>query len=414
MRSKRIVITGVGVVSSVGTGKSDYWKALKEGRSGIKPISLFNTDPYQVKSAAEASSFDPKTYFSKRELLTLDRATALLLVSSRSAIEDAGLTITDQNTKETGVVVGTTFGSLQSLSEFDKESVMKGPQLVNPSRFPNTVANLPASQVSIYFKIKGFNTTISTGMCAGLNAIDYAIKAIEFHNRKIVLVGVVEEMCEQTFLGFRSLSMLAGMNNGSPCVSCPFDLRRNGIVLGEGAGVLIFEDLESAQDRGAGIYAEVLSAASNFDPYRLHRYNPKATGMAEVMRLAIKKAELDPGKIDYICANANSTPEADLIECKAIAEVFGPHAEKIPVSSIKSMIGETYSAAGGMAAVAAVGVLQNNFVPPTINHELTDPRINLNLVVNKAQEMRINTIMINAFGQNGANSSVIIRRYASF
>lgn len=164
------------------------------------------------------------------------------------------------------MVVGTTFGSLQSLSEFDKESVLKGPQLVNPSRFPNTVANLPASQISIYFKIKGFNTTISTGMCAGLNAIDYAVKAIEFHHRRIVLVGVVEELCEQTFLGLWSLNMLAGMNNGSPCVSCLFDLRRNGIVFGEGSGVLIFEDLESAQARGAAIYAEVLSTASNFDP----------------------------------------------------------------------------------------------------------------------------------------------------
>ncbi len=411
MCNKRVVITGVGVVSSIAIGKTGYWKALREGQSGIKPITLFNSDPYQIKLAGEASVFDPKTYFSKRELLTLDRATSLLLVSSKSAIEDAGLTITEHNTKEIGVVVGTAFGSLQSLSEFDKESVIKGPQLVNPSRFPNTVANLPASQVSIYFKIKGFNTTISTGMCAGLDAIDYAIKAIESHNRKIVLVGVVEEMCEQTFLGFRSLNMLAGMNNGSVCLSCPFDLRRNGIVFGEGSGVLIFEDLESARDRGADIYAEVLSAASNFDPYRLHRYNPKAVGMVEAMRLAIKKAELNPEDIDYICANANSTPAADLIECKAIREVFGLHADKIMVSSIKSMIGETYSAAGGMAAIASLGVLQNNFVPPTINHESRDPRINLNLVVNKAQEMKIDTIMINAFGQNGASSSVIIRRY---
>ena len=410
MWNKRIAITGVGIVSPIGIGKTAYWKALREGQSGIKPITLFNSDPYKVKLAGEASLFDPGKNFSKKELIYFDRATMLLLTASKSALGDAQITINDENTHDIGVAIGTTFGSLQSLSEFDKESVNEGPQFVNPSHFPNAVANLPASQVSIYFKIKGFNVTVSTGMCASLDAIDFAIKAIQYHGRKIVVTGTVEEMCEHTFLGFYKLRALSGCENGEIPISCPFDQRRNGIIFSEGSGAIILEDFEYAKNRGARVYAEILSIASNFDPFRLNRYNPRGTGMVEVMELALSKAHLTPRDIDYICANANSTYDADLIETQAIRQVFGDRAYEIPVSSIKSMIGETYSAAGCLSAIASIGAMQNDFVPPTINYIFKDPQLDLDFVVNTSRELSVNTIMINSFGQNGANSSLIIKK----
>ncbi len=408
---KRIVITGIGIASSLGIGKNAYWAALKNGESGIRSISVFNTDNYRVKSAGEIFNLDFKKYFSKRELINMDRATALVLLSSKMAMEDAKLEITQDNTYKTGISVGTTFGSLESLSEFDKESVIKGPQLVNPSRFPNTVANLPASQISIYLKIKGFNATISTGMCAGLDAIDYSIKAIEMHNRKSVFAGAVEELSEQIFLGFYKLKYLSGTSLSKEVISCPFDARRNGVVFGEGCGMIILEDLESAQKRGAHIYAEIGGFASSFDPFRLYRYNPNGIGMIQAMKTALEKAKLEPKDIDYICANANSTLDGDIAEARAIKKIFGSNNKDLLVSSIKSMIGETYSAGGALATIAAIGAICHSFVPPTINVQNIDPQINLNLVINKAKEVALKTVMINAFGQNGACSSLIIKRY---
>ncbi len=408
--NKRVVITGVGVISPIGIGKNSYWDALREGKSGIKPITLFNTGDYKVKVAGEITDFDPRQYsFSKRELISLDRASSMLLISTKQALEDALLPISDETTRDIGVSVGTTFGSLQSLSDFDRESVVKGPQLVNPSKFPNTVANLPASQISIFYKIKGFNATLSTGMCTGLDAIDYAVKHICLYGKKAVITSAVEEMCEQSFLGLHSLRCLSGMNGSLP-LSCPFDQRRDGVVFGEGSGTLILEDYDEAKKRGASVCGEILGTASNFDPLRFNRYNPKGTGMKECMLLALKRAGLDPDDIDLIMANANSSRDADAAEAEAIREVFKDRAGEVSVTSIKSMIGETYSAAGLLATIAAVAGLKEGFIPPTINCREKDRQIKLNLVSNHAQRKKINTVMINAFGPNGTNSTVIIQQ----
>ena len=411
MAKKRIVVTGSGVISSIGIGKKQYWRGLQEGRSGVGPITLFKTEPYSVKSAGEASRFEPTAYFNKKELVNFDRATSLIVAAAKMVIGDAGLKITPENADQINISVGTTFGSLQSLSEFDKESVVKGPQLVNPSRFPNTVANLPSSQVSIYFQIKGMNATISTGMCAGLDAIDYAVKAIQLYDRKIVLTGSVEEMCEQTFIGFYRLNMLAGKKDNEPAISCPFDKRRHGIVFGEGATMLMLEDIEYAQKRQASILCEIVSMASNYDPFSFHRYNPKAKGMIRVMQAALWRANLDPQDIDCIFANANSTLQGDLAEAVAIEEVLGKSVGNVPVTSIKSMVGETYSAAGGLAALGAVCAIQDGIVPPTINYKERDPRIHLNIAANKAKRADLRFVMVNAFGQNGMNTSLILKRF---
>jgi 3-oxoacyl-[acyl-carrier-protein] synthase II len=253
----RVVISGIGVLSPVSIGREDYWEALFRGKTGFRTISLFDTTPFNVHIAGEISNFDPVSFLGKKGLRTLDRSTRLISSAAKLAIDDANLQITDENTNSIGVSIGTTFGSLHSISQFDREGIIEGPKYVNPSYFPNTVLNSPASQVSIRFKIKGFNTTISTGFCASLDAILYATDFIKLNRADVVLTGGVEELCEETFLGFHNLGYLSEIDGSEP-ISCPFDARRNGIILSEGAAVLVLEDLEHALRRGAEILAVVM------------------------------------------------------------------------------------------------------------------------------------------------------------
>jgi len=408
--SRRIVITGIGVISPIGIGKSEYWKNLEAGKSGIKPITLFDTNDLKVKVGGEITEFDAKQFLDAKSLRTLDRATKLLASSTKLALDDAKLAITKENNRQIGVSVGTTFGSLNSISEFDKISVAEGPRYVNPSVFPNTVINSPASQLSIRFHIKKFNATVSSGMCAGIDAIDYARDFINLNRAKIVVTGSVEEFCIQTFLGFYKLDYLSGLGDSAP-LSCPFDKRRNGIVFSEGATTLILEDLESAEERGAHIYAEILGIGSYFEPYRVNKYSPRGKGMNMAMREALADAKLKAADVDCIFANANSTLDADKIETTAIKEVFGVSASKKPVTAIKSMVGEAFSASGGLAAIAALGSIENDFIPATINYVAQDSGLDLDYVPNKTRKQKIGIAMINTFGQNGCNKSLIIGRF---
>lgn len=411
MDKKRIVITGIGVVSPIGIGRDQYWQALQEGKSGFKPITLFDTSELKVKIGGEIPDFNPKEILGRKGLVDLDRATTLLSSAAKFALEDAKLEIDENNTCETSISVGTTFGSLNSLSEFDRASLTEGPRFVNPSRFPNTVINSPASRVAIRFNIKGLNATVSSGICAGLDAVDYAVNSINFNRAERVLVGAVEEMCIQTFLGFYKLGYLSGLNNGTEPISCPFDKRRNGIIFSEGSTVIILEELKTAIKRKAVIYGEILGIGSNFDPYRVYKYNPKGTGMIEAMNSALKSVGIKSKDIDCIFANANSTQDADLIETKAIKEVFGKYAKETPVTAVKSMLGESFSASGGLAAVAALGSINNDFIPPTINYNNKDDQCDLDYVPNMSRKQKVDKIMINSFSPNGANTVLIIGRY---
>lgn len=410
MDTKRIVITGIGVVSPIGIGKEDFWQNLFKGNSGFKPITLFDTSDFKVKVAGEVTEFNPKDILGNQGLMDLDRATLLLLSAAKLALEDANLNITEENTKHIGVSVGTTFGSLHSTSRFDQESLKEGPRYVNPSIFPSVVGNSPASRLNIRFKIKGFSSTISTGMCSSLDAIDYARDFIRLNRNNIIIAGSVEDLSIQTFLGFYKLKYLSGLGDRGEPLSCPFDKRRDGIIFSEGSVVFILEDLNSARERKADIYAEILGIGSCFDPSKFYKYNPDGKSMSEAMRLVLKDADMSSEDIDCIFANANSTQDADYIETKAIKEVFGGNALKIPITAVKSMLGESYSVSGGLSLLAAVGSLKNNSIPPTINHKDKDVRCNLGYVFNKAQKNRINRAMINTFGSNGANTVLIVGR----
>lgn len=410
MDRKRIVITGIGVVSPIGIGKDQYWESLEQGKSGFKSITLFDTSDLEVKTAGEITEFNPKDILGKKGLVDLDRATTLLLSATKFALEDSQIDISNINSPKTGISVGTTFGSLNSLSEFDQQSLDEGPNFVNASRFPNTVINSPASRAAIRYSVKGPNSTLSTGFCASLDALEYAIYCINSNRAKRMITGAVEEMCIQTFLGFYKLGYLSGLNNNEP-VSCPFDKRREGIIFSEGSAVFILEELDSALERKAHIYAEVLGMGSNFDPFRLDKFNPKGTGIIGAMESALENANLKPKEIDCIFANANSTNDADLVETKAIKEVFGDLAGRIPVTAIKSMVGEAFSASGGMALAAAMASLEKDFIPPTINLKEKDPLYDLDYIANTSRKQKVDKAMINCFGPNGANSVLVIGKY---
>jgi 3-oxoacyl-[acyl-carrier-protein] synthase II len=411
MKNKRIVITGIGVLSPTGIGRDTYWQRLKEGRSGIKNITVFDTARFKVKIGGEITEFNPKEILGRTGLVDLDRATTLLSCAMKFALEDSGLVINESNKRRIGISVGTMFGSLNSLWEFDKTCLIQGPKCVNPSRFPNTVVNSPASRAAIRFGIKGFNTTISSGFCAGADALDYAVHALRFNRAEQVLAGAVEEMSFPIFLWFYQLGYLSGLKDGAPAVSRPFDNNRDGIVFAEASSVILLETLEAALKRKAKIYAEIVSVASNFDPGGFHKFNKRAEGMIKAMESAINTGGLEKEDIDCIFANANSTKDSDAIETKAIKGAFGKYAQKIPVTAIKSMIGETFSSSGAMNLAAALGSLERGFIPAITNYQTKDKACDLKLVLQTLENIKLHHIMVNCFDPSGANTVIILKQF---
>ena len=409
MKDRRIVITGLGVIAPNGIGKEAFWSALKEGHSGIKPVMRFDTSQFKCKMAGEIQDFRPEDFLGKKGLRDLDRTSRLLCSSAKMAIEDAGLNIDHTNTDDIGVCTGTTLSNLWNFSEFDKEAIQDGPLFTNVALFPGTVMNAASSHVSIRFNIEGFNTTISTGYSSSIDAMKYAIDFIKLRRIKAVLVGGVESLSRAHFTGFYRLGYCAGINGEEQ--SCPFDKRRNGIILGEGAAVVVIEDEESALERGAHIYARVNGIGNYFDSFRMGKYHPEASGLKESIKVAMRNSELDASEIDYISASANSVPEQDRLETRAIKDIFGKYAYNIPVSSIKSMIGEPFSAGGLFQIAASIGSMYEGFIPPTMNYEIRDDDCDLDYVANKSRFTRIRNVLINNFGPGGSNAAFILSKW---
>ncbi len=407
--NKRIVITGIGVIAPNALGRENYWAALKKGVSGIKEAGLVDTTYFKSKLAAECDYFDPKEILGPKGLRNLDRATLLIASAAKLALEDSGLEVNEETTDDIGVVTATTLSVASDIAQFTKEVVDDGPGLVNPALFPPTTMNFPSSHLAIRNKIKGFNTTISTGYSAGLDSLKYAVDMINSSRAKVVLAGAVESFSFSSFVGFYKAGFLAGRKGEE--ISCPFDKRRNGIILGEGATILVLEDEEYALKRNANILARVLSVKAFFDAYRTADYDPRMRSLKRGMIRALEGASLGPEDIDYICAASNSVKEQDKLETEAVKDVFNIYANNIPVSSIKSMVGESVSAAGGLQAAAAVGAIVKGFIPPTINYKEADDDCDLDCVPNKAREARVNNVLVNNFGPGGNNTAAIISRY---
>jgi 3-oxoacyl-[acyl-carrier-protein] synthase II len=407
---RRIVISGLGVIAPNGIGKEHFWDALKEGRSGIKPVRRFETSGFKCHMAGEIDSeFNPAEFLGSKGLRNLERTSRLLCSAAKMAIDDAGLTISDKNTDDIGVCTGTTLSSLWNIAEFDKEAIQDGPLFTNVALFPGTVINAASSQVSIRFGIQGFNTTISTGYSSSIDALKYAIDFLKMRRIKTVLVGGVESLSLVNYSGFYRLGYCAGIDGKE--LSCPFDKRRNGIILSEGAAVIVIEDEESARERGAKIYAEVNGTGNCFDAYKMGKYHPDARGLKESIKEALRTTEIGVSDIDYISASANSVYEQDRLETKAIKDVFGSCAYNIPVSSIKSMIGETFSAGGLFQIASAIGSMCRGFIPPTINYEVRDRECDLDYVANSSRITRINNVLINNYGPGGSNAAFILSKW---
>lgn len=410
MSEEKIVITGLGVISSLGAGRHAFSEALFGGASGIKPVSLFDTSCLKAKKAAELKDFSPQEFLGHKGLRTLDRSTKLAACAAKMALDDAGIEITEENSRQVGIALGNTLGSISSISDFDREAIVEGPRYVNPAFFPNTVINSPASQVAIKFKIKGFNATISTGFSAGLDALNYAVDMLRFGRAKVVLAGGVEELCIQLFLGFYKSGLLAGLAADSEEVSCPFDKRRNGVILGEGAGILVLEALSSALKRRAAIYGAIEGFGSGFDALRVNRYNTQGEGLKKAMRLALEESRLAVEDIDYLCSGANSTVDGDAMETAAVKDVFAGYARELKISSIKSMVGECFSAGGALQAAAALAAIEKQMAPPTVNYRDKDAACDLNYLPNQAASCKIDNVLINSFGPSGCNSSLVISK----
>ncbi len=407
--NRGIAVTGIGVCSPLGTGRDAYWEALLRGESAFLPITLFDTSPFRACIAGEVRNFDPEMLLGKKGLRDLDRSTRLICCAAKLALDDAKLAISGENTGSMGVSLGTTFGSLHSISQFDRSGLLEGPRAVNPSHFPNTVINSPASQVSIRFKIKGFNTTISTGFCAALDAVSYAADFIRIGRADAVLSGGVEELCEETFRLFHDLGYLSGCDGSQP-LCCPFDARRNGTILSEGAAVLVLENEEHALSRGAMILARILGYGNAFDHRADSTFIHRGSGLKNAIILAMQDAGLGPDDIDTVCSCSNSSQGLDRMETRVLKDALGARASAIPVSSVKSMLGETFSASGALALAAAVGELRMQTMLPTINYRVPDPDCDLDYVPNISRKENIRTVLTIAADPYGQNTAIILGR----
>ncbi|MEW6601234.1 MAG: beta-ketoacyl-[acyl-carrier-protein] synthase family protein [Nitrospirota bacterium] len=406
---RRFVITGLGVIAPNGIGKEAFWQALKEGKSGIRKIKRFDTSQFICKLAGEVQDFKPEEFLGTKGLRDLERTSRLLCSAAKMAIDDAALNIDDNNTDYIGVCTGTTLSSLWNAAEFDKGVINDGPRFTNPSLFPGMVMNAASSQVSIRFNIQGFNTTISTGYSSSIDALKYAIDFMKLRRIKAALVGGVESLSLANYTGFYRLGFFAGINGEE--ISCPFDKRRNGIILSEGAAVVMVEDEEFATERGARIYAHVNGIGNCFDAFKMGKYPPEAVGLKESIRDAMKNSGLAVSDIDYISASANSVVAQDKLETKVIKNVYGRYAYNIPVSSIKSMIGETFSAGGLFQIAASIGSMYKGFIPPTVNYEYRDDDCDLDYVANKSRITRIRNVLINNYGPGGSNAAFILSKW---
>jgi 3-oxoacyl-[acyl-carrier-protein] synthase II len=406
-----VAVTGIGVVAPNGIGKEAFWDNCLAGVSGIRPITLFDASPYRCQRAGEISAFVPEDHLGPKGLRTLDRTTRLALVAAKLAIEDARLPVTEQTSRQIGVVLGSTMGSLRSISEFDLQGLREGARYVNPALFPNVVMNSPASQIAIRFGLRGLNATVSTGFTAGLDAIGYAVDLLRLGRACAMLVGGVEELCLQTFLGFYRLGLLAATTEGPGAGYAPWDARRGGTLLGEGAAMLVLEPLEDARARRATVYATVAGYGAAFHPDSMYRHDPLATAGIAALREALESAEATVDEIDYIAAGANSTA-IDAMEAVAVREVFRPRTEPAPISAVKSMLGESFSAGAALQTAAALGAICRQQLPPTVGWEAgtADGAEGLGVVVDTARAARVDTVLVPSIGMTGTSSAVVLQR----
>ena len=413
--NKRVVVTGVGMVSPVGIGKEAFWKALISGECGIEKIGNFDASSYPCKLAAEIKGFNPAGFILPRETRRCSRGSQFAIVSTHLAIEDAGLKIQDENPCDLGVVYGTALGPMDVIERFCALFYERGLKRVNPFFIGMINKNAVIGGLAAHFGIKGYNLSLAAGCGAGNVAIAQAYLAVASGTAELVLAGGVDTPITPSILGLYTASQALSSLNGNPKKSmCPYDKRRSGFILGEGAGTLIVESLDHALKRGARIYAEILSSSLTNDAEDAVVFSPNRKEMVVAFKKALKDADISITDVDYICSHAHSSVVLDRKETEAIKEVFGDHAYRLKVSTIKGMIGHSMAGGTAMQSAAACLALQEGVLPPTINYEVPDPECDLDYVPNQAQRKVIDLAIVDSFGLGGTNVVIVYKKWENF
>ena len=411
MGRKRVVVTGMGAVTPLGSTVDQLWSDLIAGKSGIDFITKVNKDDFPAKVAGEVKDFDPLLYMEKKESKRMDLFTQYAVGAAKMAVEDAKLTIDETNAEQVGVWVGSGIGGMGTYEEQFRNFLDKGYRRVSPFFVPMLIPDMAAGQISIQLGAKGINSCTVTACATGTNSIGDAFKVIERGDAEIMIAGGAEApLTNMAFAGFSTARALS-FNDDPQTASRPFDKNRDGFVMGEGAGILVLESLDSALARGAHIYAEIAGYRSTADAYHITAPAPEGEGAQRSMKQAIKDAGLVPDDVDYINAHGTSTAFNDKFETTAVKAVFEDHAYQLLMSSTKSMTGHLLGAAGGVEAIASIKAIETGIVPPTINYETPDPDCDLDYVPNQARERTIDVALSNSLGFGGHNASLVFKKY---
>jgi 3-oxoacyl-[acyl-carrier-protein] synthase II len=409
---RRVVVTGLGALTPLGNSVEESWEGAIAGRSGIGPITKFDSSSFSSKIAGELKNFDPQQYVDKKEIRRYDDFAIYALAASEMAMADAALTINNEFSSRAGVIIGSAIGGVSTIESEIRVLIKSGPRKISPFAVPAILANLAAGHVSIRFGAKGPINCAVTACAAGTSAIGDAYKTIAYGDADIMITGGVEAAISPLAVGgFCAMRALSVRNNEPQKASRPFDKDRNGFVIGEGCGIIILEELSFALKRGARVYAEVAGYGCTSDAFHMAAPPPGHEGAARSMQVAIQDAGLQPTDIDYINAHGTSTPLNDLYETQAIKSLFGDHAKKLMVSSTKSMTGHMLGATGGAEAIFAIKALQQGIIPPTINLDNPDPECDLDYVPKVARHKKINIAMSNTFGFGGVNAVLVLKKY---
>lgn len=403
--SEEIVVTGIGIISACGVGRESFWKSCLSGKTGIAPIQSFDTSAYSSHLGAEIRDFNPKDFMPPLKYRRMSRVSRLAVAASIEALKDAAFSISSQAASSMGVVIGTGYGSTAQTDEFFVGMLKEGPEGANPSLFPDTVPNAPASQVSIYHGIKGPNTTFSHNEVSGEQALAYAYQLLQEARADAVLVGSVDELSSVLFHSFAAVRSLSPKGTHGEGMS-PFDRLRNGRVLGEGAGILVLEKRKHARGRGAKIYGSLVAWASTGGPVGIQRYEVEAEQMTRVMKNVLTKAGVSPSPVDYISAAANSTKELDRAEAMAIQKVGAMASRPIPVSSLKGHIGD-FCGSAALRAAAILLAMRDGQIPPTLG--LKTPEFDLDHVMGQPREAQVQYALLNGFSFGGANVCLLFK-----
>jgi len=412
MNKRRVVITGTGSVTPIGLTSNAYWNSLKAGKSGIGKITSFDASAFDCQIAGEIGDFDPLKYFNTKEARNLAKFVQYAIVASDEALQAAKFDMAKVDPTRVGVLIGSGIGSIETIEEEHKKFLERGPSRISPHFIPKIIINEAAGHVSIRSGAKGPATCVATACSTATNAIGDAMRFIQYGDADVMIAGGTESATTVLGVGgFCALKALSQRNDAPQKASRPFDKDRDGFIMGEGAGVVILEELSHAKKRGAPILAEIVGYGRTSDAFHITAPESSGAGAARAMAAAIKDAGLEPSDISYINAHGTSTYLNDKVETIAIKSVFGEAAKKVPVSSTKSMTGHLLGAAGGIELIACVFALRDNLIPPTINYETPDPECDLDYVPNQARAAKLTTAMSNSLGFGGHNASVVIKKF---